>query len=296
MAILSESSLLAGSLARVCARDPAAPTAEIGPLEAGWFRADDLWREATPYLADALARLAAQYAGSDGRTCGAFFIGKYVWYLCAAAVEIYLAERRAPDLAPHNIALRYDTHSWEEDGESGETTRISVRFLSGRCAVLADDAAAGHAEAIVVSDAAALREWLRVSLESHLTPLIERIALMTRLGARAQWVLAADACAALFLRAGDMLGDTARAQAQGMAFIKAPDSPMRNPGTAYITLEYAGQSETFCARGGCCRYYTLPAGAKCTMCVLRPPAERDERLRAYLAQKYASLSVSRTDM
>jgi hypothetical protein len=214
-------------------------------------------------------------------------LSKGEWYVSAAAIAAYLVARRVPDPAPANMALRYRTYTWEADGETGESERIDVRFLSGRFAALPDDPAANHSDALVLPDAVTLREWLRIELEAHLSPLIDRIYAATRLGQRAWWNLVADACAALFLHAGKVLGDPVPAQSEGLAFVKAAGSPMHNPDTGYITLEWAGHCETFRARGGCCRYYTLPDSDKCTTCVLRPAEERDQRLRDYLAQKYA---------
>jgi hypothetical protein len=72
---------------------------------------------------------------------GAFFVGHYVWYLAAAAIGCYLAERRVPDLAPEQVALRYSSYTWEQDGATGTAERIDVRFLSGRFAALPGDSA-----------------------------------------------------------------------------------------------------------------------------------------------------------
>ncbi|HMQ30604.1 MAG TPA: IucA/IucC family C-terminal-domain containing protein [Chloroflexaceae bacterium] len=275
------------TMARLNALDADLLGAAPGPLEAGWFRADALLREGAPELREGLARQAARYAGMDRRTAGSFFVNEYAWYVFAGPIGALLAERRAPELDPANLALRFRGYTWEEDGETGEAERIDARFLSGRCAVLPDDPAAGLPGVTVLSDEGALREWLRAGLEAHVTPLIERVHAATRLGRRAQWNLVADACAGQFLNAGKLLGDPARAQAEGLAFVRAAGSPMCNPGTGYITLECAGHTGTFRARGGCCRYYTVGDGDKCTTCVLRPAEERDQRLREYLARQYA---------
>jgi hypothetical protein len=218
---------------------------------------------------------------------GAFFFGHYTWYLAAAAIGCYLAERRAPDLAPDNVALRYSTFTWEEPGASGESERIDVRFLSGRFAALPDDPAAGHADALIVEDAAALRDWLRRGLEAHLEPVTEAIAARTRLGRRAQWSLVADACAGLFLQAGGHLNDVAAGCTEGLAFVRTTGSPLYNRLVDYFTLEYQGHNQTFCARGGCCLYYRVAPGDNCATCVLRPAAERDRLLLDGMARRYA---------
>lgn len=287
MTTMRDTAPLASTLAQVSALDGQYMSAETGMLEAGWFRADELVGAGASVLEEGLARQTAHYPGAERRTCGSFFIGEYAWYVFAAAIAAYLAERRVPDPAPANMALRYRTYTWEEGGETGESERIDVRFLSGRFVALPDDPAADHPDALVLPNLAALREWLRVELEAHLSPLIDRIYAATRLGKHAQWNLVADACAALFLHAGQVLGDPVRAQSEGLAFVKVAGSPLHNPDTGYITLEWAEHCETFRTRGGCCRYYTLPDSDKCTTCVLRPAEERDQRLRDYLAQKYA---------
>lgn len=261
--------------------------AEIGPLECGWFRASDLLQPNSPYLEEGLTRSVSDHPGAERRVAGSFFIGHYTWYLAAAAIGCYLAERRAPDLAAENVALRYSTFTWEEDGASGQGERIDVRFLNGRFAALSTDPAADHPEMLLLPDEVALRNWLRLRLEEHLTPVIEMVYSRTRLGKRSQWALVADACAGLFLHAGQALGDGASGCAEGLAFVRTPGSPQYNLQTGYVTLDYQGHCETFRTRGSCCLYYRVGSGEKCTTCILRPEEERNQRLFDYMARKYA---------
>lgn len=260
--------------------------AALEPLEPGWFPATALLAPGSTELAEGLVRSIARYPRAERRVSGSLFINAYSWYLPAAAIAAYLAERRVPDLSMENVALRYRTYTWHEDGESGEGERIDVRLLSGRFAALPDDPDAGHPDAHILPDAAALRDWLRTGLEAHLGPLFEAVAAQTCLGRRAQWNLAADSLALRFLDAGRQLGDAARGQAEGLALVKAAGSPLRNPKTGYVTVAAGGYCETFRARGGCCLYYRVDPGENCTTCVLRAAAERDQRLRDYLVRKH----------
>jgi len=262
---------------------------DIGVAEVGWFAAAQFCDPQSNLLDDALMRQAKDYPHMDARTRGAYFIGEYSWYVPEATIGAYLLAKRVPDLSAENIALRSRTYIWHEGEHSGEAERLDVRFLSGRFACLPDDPAADHPDAFILPDSHTLREWLREKLEAHLAPLIERVYARTKLSRHAQWMLVADACAAQFLHIGRKLGDEAHAKAEGMAFIKATDSPMNNNKTAYISLQYLDHCDTFRARGGCCRYYTVSETGKdyCTTCVLRKPEERDARLLAYMQKKYA---------
>lgn len=283
---------LAATLKRVTVVDENA-YADIGSLEAGWFLAADLLVPRLTRLEEALARQAVQHPEMEARTRGSYFLGEYSWYVPDAVIAAYLAERRVPDLSLKNLALRSRTYTWHEGAESGEAERIDMRLLNGRFACLPDDPAAAHPDATVLPDADALHEHLRVSLEAHLTPLIERVHLLTRLGHHAQWCLVADSVAALFLHKVRALNDEAGGKAEGLAFIKAAEAPMNNPNTSYISLHYLDHRATFRARGGCCRYYTVSKTGKdyCSTCVLRKPEDRDARLLAYMQQKYAKAAL-----
>jgi hypothetical protein len=258
-----------------------------GPSADGWLHASDLLQHESAALQLCLARSVAQHPNASRRVSGSFFLGEYVWYVVGAAVGSYLAARRVPTLDAKQLALCYHTYTWHEGEESGEAERIAVRFLCGRFAALPDDPAADHPDATVLPDQAALHDHLRWQIETHLAPLIAAVSNTTRLGQRAQWALAADTLASLFLYLGEAHGNAEAARAEGLGLIKAPGSPLYNAQTGYVTLEYQGVCETFRQRGGCCLYYKIEPGNNCTTCVLRPEEERNARLLAYMAEKQA---------
>ncbi|MEL6407949.1 MAG: (2Fe-2S)-binding protein [Chloroflexota bacterium] len=253
-----------------------------------WFSAMDLMPADSERLAQSLAKQAIHHPQMEARTRASYFIGEYSWYLPIVAIGAYLSERRVPNISPDNVLLRYNTYTWHHEGESGEAERIEVRLLHGHFACLPDDPDADHPLALVMSDEAGLLGWLRSTLEAHLTPIVERLFEQTRLSRHAQWCLVADSCAAQFLHLGKQMADESRGKSQGLAFIKAEQSPMNNPKTSYVSLQYLDHIETFRARGGCCRYYTVSETGKdyCTTCVLRKPEDRDARLLAYMKEKY----------
>jgi hypothetical protein len=268
--------------------------ADAGDLQEGWFLASDLTQPGSFHLSAALARQAHEHPQMEDRTKGSYFIGEYVWYVFAAAIAAYLIERRVPSLAPEHIALRIQRYTWHYEGESGEANRLEVRFLSNQFACLPHDPSAILPDAQIAADQDSLRDQIRCAVEAHMQPLIERVYDQTHLSRNAQWLLVADACAAMFLHLGQALQDSERAQREGMAFIRSPHSPMNNDKTCYITLDYQGHCETFRAHGGCCRYYTVSETGKdyCTTCVLRKPEDRDQRLLDYMAKKYAQEAAS----
>jgi hypothetical protein len=278
---------LAATLARIAALDPHTFAAGLGDPDPGWFPATALWDADSARLLEGLAHSTRSYPGAERRTAGAFFIGHYAWYLAGAAICAYLAERRIPDLSPANVALRYGSYTWYSGDQSGQAENIEVRFVRGHFAVLANDPAAAHPDALVLPSAPALREWLREALEQHIAPLIDGVYAVTRLGKRAQWNLVADSCARLFQHAGQHLGDEPRACAEGLAFIQSPVSPMRASHTRYLTLECNGHRDTFVERGGCCLYYRVAPGQNCSTCPLRPAEERTQLLLDYMTETYS---------
>ncbi|HYF66259.1 MAG TPA: ferric iron reductase [Herpetosiphonaceae bacterium] len=261
---------LAASLDRLAALDPYLATGLLAAPEAGWSRAGDLLAAPGAWLDAALEQIMAQYGVPDRKSAAAFLVGSYAWYVGAAAIGCYLADRRVPSLAPDLVAVQV------------AGARVQVALLDSGFAALPDDPAAGAPGVEPAADAEALRGLLRSRIEEHMAALIEVVAAHTRLGQRAQWNLVADACAALFLHVGGHLGDTELACAEGLAVVKASGSPMRPSKTGYLTVTEGDRCQTFRMRGGCCLYYKTPKGENCATCPLIPQPEREARLRASL--------------
>jgi ferric iron reductase protein FhuF len=283
MSHINETSIdspLATTLARVGALDHYLRAERIDGLGDGWWSATELVASDGEKLDAALHHTLKSYptAPDDRHIAASFFLGWYTWAMPAAATASYLLEGRVPDLDPANIALRFIEAGDDEESSFG------IAFLSDRMAVLPDDAAAGASNVIVLGDRAELREWLRQSLEAHMTPLIEAIYARTRFGRRAQWNLVADNCASLFLLVGEKTDALDAACAEGLTFVGAPGSPMARSKTGYFTLQANGRCETFRKRGGCCLYYKLPGGQNCSTCSLISEAERDRRLLAWMTE------------
>jgi ferric iron reductase protein FhuF len=254
---------LATTLARVSALDEWL-AAEIAP-SAGtdWFEATELGAR----LPDILGQIGDHWRTDDGRVQAAFFIHGHCWRIAAPAIACYLAESRVPDVSPGNVAVRFD--------RQGAAAAPSLR--SSRFAGLPADGQA----TLACADSDALRGWLRERLEHHLAFVVSALRAHSPLGVRAQWALAADACASAYLWAGKKLGDQDRACAEAGALLAAPGSPLRSRGT-FLDLEHAGRHEIFLRRGSCCLSYRLPEPTYCATCPLIPMEETERRLRDYL--------------
>lgn len=263
--------------------------ADVGMMEGTYFSANRWAHDDISHLEQALAKQASDYPDMDKRTQASYFINEYAWDVPLSALASYLMTKRVPDVSRDNVALRFVTYQWEEDGESGEAERLNARYLSGTFACLADDVAATHPDAVVVADDTALLNWLRVRIEAHMQPIIERVYRLSNLSKNAQWRLVADACAGQLLNLGKRIGQVDQAQAEGLALVKAPASQLNNPQTGYITLTCAGHTDTFRERGGCCRYYTVSAeGNYCGTCVLRTPENRKQLFLDYMERTYST--------
>src|SRR5687767_14357991 len=101
------SSPLAETLARVSALDKHVAARLLPRLEAGWQLAGDLVTAGEPgWLDDQLSAICARYGLAERRVAANFFMGWYAWYVTAAAIAAYLTERRVPNLAVGQLAVR----------------------------------------------------------------------------------------------------------------------------------------------------------------------------------------------
>jgi hypothetical protein len=263
--------LLAETLERASALDEYLAATHGEPEGDGWTTAGDLFQPGHDRLAAVLADIGRRWNTEDRRVQAAFFVNDYTWRLAGAAIAAYLSERRVPEPAAANVALRFDA-----DGAA-----TAPAFLTSAFAALANDTQARTAGARLLPDAQALRGWLLDRLETHLEAAVAAVRGHSPLGLRAQWALAADACASVYLWAGKRLGDQAAAACEAQAFLATRQTRLRAR-ISFFAVEHAGRREVFMRRGSCCLSYRLPEHSYCDSCPFTPEDERQRRVREWM--------------
>jgi ferric iron reductase protein FhuF len=277
------------------------PRIDVGALGPGWVTAAALFGDDAA-LDDLLEYQATFTRGLDQKGRAAFLVANYSYTFAITAAPLFVGFALVPDFSPSNYALRFDTRPIKHDGRTVEERQARVRFLS---AAFSTDkqSNATHPDAKTLLDRAGLRALFRQSIEDHFRPLIERLHRKSGLSRNALWRLAGDSLAALFLDAGERFQRDVDAQADAMAILKQPGSPLNNRQMHYFDVavrdderpERALASRTFRARGGCCRYYTAEGGKLCSTCVLKDPVERDQELMNAM-RSGLSLQVAEVDV
>ncbi|MCA9880730.1 MAG: hypothetical protein KC442_23195, partial [Thermomicrobiales bacterium] len=208
---------LAQTFERVRAANPYAQV-QIGP-PAGqpiWPLADLLEPE-SPARDDHFAIMARQYKTDDPEVLVRAYFGNLVYAMASVTVGPYVVDRRVPllDLADLRVMV----------GEWG--TPVALVLPGTRFWCLPDDPAANHADAVPVADASTLRRLLRDHLVQVCAPLIAALRPRARIGARALWIAAAEACAGILIDALPSGTSEAEAQDALQALVGAPDTPLR---------------------------------------------------------------------
>lgn len=283
---------LAGTLGRLAALDPYL-TAGIGqPTGADWHRLDGVVAggQVDRWLADLMAQHGGQ-SNVAGAYLGAWLAGAVLTVPVAALV----LERRVPVLAAGDVWVHRHPEGWFD--------RIALRAPA--VAVLAGDAAGGHADSRVLPDEAGLLEAFAEQLVATLEPLLGAVRARARYGLRGLWGAVADDLTGTALWAAELAG---RDQAEQRAHGADPGQAWR-VGTA-LTDRVATRVPQLRARprlfpvswsrgkalaqvkGTCCLYFRTydgvpdPSGeGYCTTCPFREDESRRRRLRDHLEHR-----------
>jgi len=245
----------------------------VGQDGGGWRPWSKL-AEDGPARSEALGK-EAEFNGLDARGQAAYLIGTMAYSITTLLVALRAAGVDIGEITPGNLFYRHELVHWEEGGAAGEYNRMVFR--------LPDTLAAGGPPIET--------EALRTQIVALLEPALLRISAETGLAKAALWRQAADNVASGFLYTGRPLGFESQAIMEGATLLRVPASPLTNKQTGFIEITAsdpvsgATLSETFRARGGCCRAYTTGDGGYCSTCVLVPVAERDAKLRNSLLQR-----------
>lgn len=217
----------------------------------------DHWRSALDQW------MRARYGEAPERTVAGYLM---CWYLATPARlagQIFHAERRIPSLRPTDLAFRLAGHRPRPDG---------IAVLSAEFTCLPDDPAAGHPNATVVADEAALAASLRVEFADHARRFVAAFGPSTRLGTRTLWAAATDALDEALWLAGRQHGDE-HAGARDAALVLPGKLPPFTSGSTLIDSLAVPANEVPARtwtrrRESCCFHYALTNG--CGPCVTCP--------------------------
>lgn len=267
--------------------EPQIDTGDMGP---GWMTCAAIFANDSA-LNGQLASRASSNKGADPKTCAALFMLTYCSMFSLTTVPLLIGFRVVPDLTPDKLALQLFSKTIERDGKEEVVQRARVRLLS--CAVSTDrQGEAGHPDADLLPNAGALCEAFRQQVEGHFQPLIAALHRLTGLAQSALWRLVGDSLGASFLEAGRRYHCLGDAKAMALTVLKHPGSPLTNRELRFVEVTVRDDAcpdrvltDTFRARGGCCRFYLIEGNPLCVTCVLQDEAAIERSLHDVMRRR-----------
>jgi hypothetical protein len=248
------------------------------PTGAGWVGVEALFAPESNLLARMITSHQLRYGTTAPTIIGSILLQNYHWSLISSVLATYFVARRVPKLAVNRVKMFF-TESGDGDG---------IAFADNAFTALPDDPAAGHSGATIVPTLDALRDHLRVELESHLQWVIDRIVEWTECRPAGLWLAVSDRCMSTVSWIMQMIDpDTslAQIQAESEPLLRVKRSPLYNKKVDLVEVTHLNQSQIFLQRGSCCYWYKTEGGNYCSTCPRLSQAERTERWHHYLAKK-----------
>lgn len=266
------------------------PRCRLGAPPSGAVRLDALYDPAGPALRAHLAAEIADCAGADIKVAAAYAMDGLSWVAGRVLGHFYLSGL-ALDLPAAAIALSARDVPWTHGTESGIGRAWTLHLDPG--AVVLHLGTPGEA---------GLRARFVDGFTDLMRPLVEALHGASRLPRAALWRLAGDGLSGGILSPALAMRRLPLIEAEAEAIFRRKGHPLFAKETRYVTLtlpegappEVARISDTFRARGGCCRAYTWGDGDYCTSCVLRKPEEQEARWRGWLAECLAERESAQT--
>lgn len=250
------------------------------PEEPGWLGLDDVLADGT-VAAWWRATLADPYAAGVASVAAVRLISVFGYAVLTPVLAGLVLDRRAYDVSAANLAVRLD--------EAGYHNATAVRATT--VAVLPDDPAAHHPDAVVLADEAALLGWVADRAVAVLRPAVQQVRALSRFGVVPQWNVLADAVLRPALQVPlNLGGDQGAGLALGHRLLDAlvdRGARVRRRGSSE-ELARGGRTYALPVRGSCCFYYrtgppvTEPGGDYRATCPLLPPDLRTVRLATWL--------------
>ena len=209
---------------------------------------------------------------SNRHVAGSAFIIAYLTRLTWPVIGQYVLERRVPKVTLDNI-------TFHRDGQRIDVTAM----LRPSFAVLPNDFSAGHPDAEVVADEAALfallKEWLFDSNLSIIIPALRRAA---RASIKVSWNAVAASCAQAFNQLYDVMEEPAIVVRDAGDFFGDPSSPVYRQ-VAMEVFAHQGKQGFFSRRAGCCLWWRSErSNDYCSNCILLSREQQDTQFRQIL--------------
>lgn len=164
---------------------------------------------------------------------------------------------------------------------------VGTPLVTGpRVAVTADDAFAGHPDAVVLADADEVTRAAAGAMVAAFTPVVEALYAHTRVGRRTLWGWVLDTTHFYMLNPARFLGRDARAaweRADRLADAMLAAGAVTRSRPRLFPFRADHPRGTWAVRGTCCfDYKGDPAHGYCTTCPLKCDTERRDELQEWL--------------
>lgn len=262
------------------------------PSDAGWFCLDSITSE-EGWL-DEWVRQINKSEGGPAAMTGSFLASWIAGMVVEPAARALLSQRRTWPLDPCRLFVHRHEDGWL-DGLS--VASPAVRMLQ-------DDPQAGHPDAIVVEDEAALRRNFATEAVAVLTPLFGAVRARTPYGVRGMWGAVADSIAGgatWRARQHDEDGAAAFGRAMELVAILATQTSNLRVRPKLVPVEWSAGVHHFSCKGTCCLWYQSqespdPSGeGYCSSCPKRSPESQAQRWARWLEEQAAEkAAVSQT--
>jgi hypothetical protein len=266
---------LAQGLNEAASLDPYLQMQFCDPHQGGWRAATELFTGNDARLkAGVMSYGYESWGTTNNHVAGSAFIVAYLTRVIYPVIGQYVLRRRVPratldNLAFHHLGARID----------------GTGLKSPWFAALAEDPAAGHPDAEVLSDQRQLylrlKEWVFAANLEIVIESLHRSAAASRPVSRNA---AAAACAQAFHRLFYLVEDKNSLVRDADTFFQDRSSPVFGQVSLEI-VEHQGKVGLFGRRAGCCLIWrTDESDGYCSNCILRPKGEQTRQFQQMLAR------------
>lgn len=243
------------------------------PGQEGWIKAQSLFQDDDQRLRNFVSAYGRDFVDTDNRhlAASAFTIA-YLTRLTYPLISQYVLERRVIDISLSNL-------EFHTDGQRFNGTALA----SPRFAALPDDPAAGHPDAEIVPDDAALYARLKKQLFDYnfdiVIPSLRRAA---QASIKVSWNAVAASCAQVFYWLYELTEDTESIVRHAEAFFGDPSSPVYDEVRMEL-VAHQGKNGYFARRAGCCLFWRIrDEDVYCSGCILLSDEEQTIRFNQLL--------------